>query len=109
MNYLSLVFALFKSIFLRNQSLSNVRWFYAKNFKIGEGNLYLTENQLSRNEIWYAEDNHIYMCHICAKGILDSNFNEAVIDTKHHFFKILPQISHIFHKNHIFLGIIGIF
>ena len=28
-------FALFLSIFLRNQSLSNVRWFYGKKRKIG--------------------------------------------------------------------------
>ena len=30
--------------------------------------------------MWCAEDNHSYMCHICAKGFLDSNFNEAVFD-----------------------------
>ena len=24
-------------------------------------------------------DNHNYMCHICTKGFVDSNFNEAVI------------------------------
>ena len=40
------VFALFISIFLRNRSLSNGRWFYGKR-KIGKGNLYLTENQLT--------------------------------------------------------------
>ena len=34
------------------------------------GNLYLTENK-----IWFAEGNHSFMRHICAKGILDSNFN----------------------------------
>ena len=48
--------------------------------KIGKGNLYLTENRLSRNKMWCAADNHNYMCHICAKGILDSNFNQAAID-----------------------------
>ena len=40
-----------------------------------KGNLYLTENQLGRNEIWCAEDYHNYMCHLCAKGFLDSHFN----------------------------------
>ena len=40
-----------------------------------ERNLYLTENRLGRNEIWCAEDNHSYMCHICAKRFLNSNFN----------------------------------
>ena len=24
--------------------------------------------------MWCAADNHNYMCHICAKGVLDSNF-----------------------------------
>ena len=41
--------ALFKSIFLRNRSLSNARWFYSKKRKIRKGNLYLTENRLGRN------------------------------------------------------------
>ena len=40
-----------------------------------EINLYLTEKRLSRNEMWCAADNHNYMCYICAKGFLDSNFN----------------------------------
>ena len=43
--------------------------------KIGKGNLYLTENWLSRNEMWCASDNHNNMCYICAKELLDSNFN----------------------------------
>ena len=46
-----------------------------KKHKIRKGNLYLTENQLQRNEIWFAQDNHSYMHHICAKGFLDLNFN----------------------------------
>ena len=40
-----------------------------------EGQLYLTENLPSRNEMLCAADNHNNMCHICAKGFLDSNFN----------------------------------
>ena len=39
-------FVLFESIFLRNWSLSNARWLYGEEHKIGKGNLYLTENQL---------------------------------------------------------------
>ena len=35
----------------------------------------LTENQLSRNEMLCAADNHNNMCHICAKGFLDSKFH----------------------------------
>ena len=73
------VFALFKSIFLRNRSLSNARWFCGKKRKIGKGNLYLTENRLSKNEMWRASDNHNNMRHTCAKDLLDSNFIQAVI------------------------------
>ena len=42
---------------------------------------------------------HIYTCYVCAKGFLNSNFNQAVIDKISMIFKKLPQISHI-HKNH---------
>ena len=49
--------------------------FKVKNAKLGKGNLYLTENRLGRNKIWCTEDNQSYMCHICAKEFLDSNFN----------------------------------
>ena len=50
-------------------------WFYGKKRKIGKGNLYLTENQLSWNEMCCAADNHNHMCHTCAKEFLDSIFN----------------------------------
>ena len=43
--------------------------------KIGKENLYLTENQVGRNEILCVEDSHSYMCHMCAKEYLKSNFN----------------------------------
>ena len=49
--------------------------FTVKKHKIRIGNLYLTENQLERNEIWFVEDNHSYMCHLCTEEFLDSNFN----------------------------------
>ena len=45
------VLALFISIFLRNRSLSDARWFYGKKRKLGKGNLYLTENRLSWNKM----------------------------------------------------------
>ena len=61
-------------------------------FGIRKGNLYLTENRLGRNKIWY--DNHSYMCHICAKGFLDSNFNEAVIDKISIFHEIAPNFTY---------------
>ena len=85
-------FALFKSILLRNRSLSNATWFYGgKKRKIGKGNLHLTENRLRKNETWGAADNYNYMCHICVKGFLDSNFNQAVIDKILIFHKIAPH------------------
>ena len=64
--------------FLSAFSWENDLWvmvgdFTAKKSKIGYGNLYLTENWLSRNKMWCAVDNHNHMCHICAKGFLDSN------------------------------------
>ena len=46
-----------------------------KKRKNGKGNLYLTENQFSRNEMWCAMVNHNHMDHICPKGFSDSNFN----------------------------------
>ena len=48
--------------------------FTVKKRKIGKGNAYLTENRLSRIEMWCAADDHNYMCDICAKEFLDSNF-----------------------------------
>ena len=47
--------------------------------------------------MWCAADNHNYMCHICAKGFLDLNFNEAVIGKMSNLQEI-AQILHI-HKN----------
>ena len=65
-----------------------------KNRKTGKGNLYLTENRLSRNEMWCASDNHNNMCHTCAKELLDSNFNEAVIDKISIFNEIAPNFTY---------------
>ena len=79
---------------MRNRSLFNARWIYDEKRKIGKGNLHLTENQLSRNETWCAADVYNnYMCHICAKGFLDSIFNEAVIDKISNFHKIAPNFT----------------
>ena len=64
-----------KAFSWKNQFLSNARWFYGKKHKVGKGNLYLTENQLSRNKMCCEADNQNYMCYICGKGFLDSNFN----------------------------------
>ena len=59
-----------------------------KKSKIWNGNLY----GLTRNKMWY--DNHNYMCHICAKEVLDLKFRQVVTDKIIVFFTKLPQISH---------------
>ena len=59
------------------------------------GNLYLTENRLSRNEMWCAEGNHNYMCHIFAKAFLDSNFIQAVIDKISNLKEIAPNFAYL--------------
>ena len=101
-------FALFKSIFLRNRSFSNARWFYGKKRKIGKGNLYLTENWLSRNEMWCVADNHNYMSHTCAKGFLDSNFDYAVIG-KYQILNLNKITPNFTYSQKLFLSIIGTF
>ena len=79
---------------MRNGSLSDARWFYGKKRKIGKGNLYLTENRLSWNEMCCAADIHNYMCHTCAKEFLDSNLNLAVIDKISNFHEIAPNSTY---------------
>ena len=59
--------------------------------------MYAIENRSSRNEMWCAADNHNYTCHICAKELLHSNFNYAVID-KISIFTKRPQTSRTQHK-----------
>ena len=54
-------------IVLRNRCLSNAWWFYGKNLENEKENLYLCENQLSRNIMWCAANNHNYMCHTSAE------------------------------------------
>ena len=38
------------------------------------------------------------MCHICAKVVLDSNFNEAVMDKVSNFQEIAPNFTYL-HKS----------
>ena len=45
-----------------------------------------------------AADNHNYMCHTREKDLLDSNFNEAVIDKISDFHEI-AQTSSYSHKS----------
>ena len=42
-----------------------------ENLRLGLG----CSSPLSRNEIWSKADKHNYICHICAKRILDLNLN----------------------------------
>ena len=78
---------------MRNRSLSGARWLCGKKHKIGKGNLSLTENRLSWNEMCSASDNYNYMCHTCAKEFLNSSFNKAVIDKISNFQDIAPNFT----------------
>ena len=62
--------------------------------KIAIGNLYLTENQLSRKAVWCTVDNHKYMCHICVKGFLDSNSNREVTNKISDFHEIASNFAY---------------
>ena len=67
--------------------------FTVKNAKSGR-EICILKIVLSRNEIWCAAGNHNYMSHACAKGFLDSNFNEAVIDKKSKFSRNCPNFTY---------------
>ena len=56
--------------------------------------MYLTENRLSTKQVWFAADNHNYMCHMCAKEFLDSNFKKAVIDKTSTFHEMAPSFTY---------------
>ena len=43
--------------------------FTVKKHKLGKGNLSVTKNRLSRNEMWCAADNHNNVGHIRAKEL----------------------------------------
>ena len=43
--------------------------------------------------MWFASDNN-NMCHICAKELLDSNFNLAVINKISIFNEIAPNFTY---------------
>ena len=57
--------------------------------------------------MWCAEANHSYMCHIFAKGFLDSNFNKAVIVKISIVHEIAPDFT--YSQTSLFLSIIGFF
>ena len=44
--------------------------------------------------MWCALDNHNNMCHICAKELLDSNFNLGVIYKISIFKEIAPNFTY---------------
>ena len=43
--------------------------------------------------MWCAAYNLNYMCHICAKGFLHSNFNKTVIDKILNFHELAPNFT----------------
>ena len=84
----------FLLFFLRNKSSGNAIGDFTVKTQNWEGNRYLTENRLSRNEMWCAVVNHNHMRHICAKGFLNLNFNYAVIDKILIFHEIAPNFTY---------------
>ena len=44
--------------------------------------------------MWCAADNVKITCYICAKELLDSNFNQAVIDKISNFNEIAPNFTY---------------
>ena len=60
-----------------------------------KGNLYLIENRFSRNEMWCTSDDHNNMRHMCAKELLDSKFNYAVIYKISIFKEIAPNFTYL--------------
>ena len=44
--------------------------------------------------MWCAGGNHNNMSHICAKGVLDSNLNYAVIDKISNYQEIAPNFTY---------------
>ena len=46
-----------------------------------------------RNELWCAVGNHNYLCHMCARGFLDSNLIKSLL-TKHQFHEIGPNLKY---------------
>ena len=77
--------------------------FGVKKRKIGKGNVYLTKNRWSRNEMRCASDNHNNMCHTGAYVQKNFKIRTSIeqLFTKKQFLTKLSQISHI-HKNHNF-------
>ena len=79
----------------RNLKKKNHRKWQKWSIKIVKGNLNLTENRLSWNEMCCASDNHNYMCHTCAKEFSNLSFNKAVIDKSINFSRYCQKF-HIF-------------
>ena len=44
--------------------------------------------------MWCPVVNHNHMRHICAKGFLDSNFNQAIIEKISFFHEIAPNFTY---------------
>ena len=55
-------------LFLKAFTWETDLWVTLGDFTVKKCKMYLTENQFSRNEMWWTADNHNYMCHICAQG-----------------------------------------
>ena len=81
-------------LFLKAFSWETDLWVALGDFTVKNAKLYETENRLSRNKMWCTEDIHNYMCHLCAKEYLDSNFNYAIIDKISNFHEITQNFTY---------------
>ena len=72
-----------------------------KKRKLGKGNLHLTKNRLVETKRGMRQKITIICVTLCAKGFLDSNFDEVVIDKIIKFSRNDPKF-HIFTNIAIF-------
>ena len=86
---------LFWNIYLRNRSLSNARWFCAKNLKLGRWISNQLKVDLTETKFAVRENNNSYISNMCAQKESQIWTWIKQLWAKYRFFKKLPQF-HIF-------------
>ena len=101
------VSALFISIFLRNRSLSDVRWFYGKKRKTGRGTVFNWKSiKLKRNMLCFILS-QLYVSHMCKRIFkFELQLSNYWQNTK--FSRYCPKF-HIFTKIVIFQAYLQLF
>ena len=83
-----------KIFFFQHSNFTVLIIVYSKAFSLWRWQKYHHRGTLSRNKMWRAADNDNYMCHICAKGLFELNFDYAVIDKISNFHEIIPILTY---------------